>query len=94
VTDEFQRDPGSSFNHITGQEVRNAILSLIPADNKLRERARDGLDKDLQAILDDKGGWNVLAVLKSAAAVIVTENLPSDRHDVRVVRQALRDRIC
>jgi hypothetical protein len=71
------------------EEVRSAVHRLTSASEGVHQRAADGLNDDFLVFLQNKGGWNVVNVLQTAAACALAQGLVLTNPDVVVVRAAL-----
>ena len=72
-------------------EIRRAVLNLTHNIQGANTRAHDGNDPDMLALLNDQGGWNVVAVLKTAAVCALVQQLPITNPDVALVLAQLRE---
>jgi hypothetical protein len=84
---EFPRDPRSNYDHIYGDAIRESTLRLISGyEEKLKN------DRDIQAILANKGGGMVTNVLRIAASFAFMKGIdPKNDYDAALVMQALAD---
>jgi hypothetical protein len=77
-------------NSTSISEIGSAVLRLTEGVDGAQQRAKDGIDKDLQALIQGMGGWNIVEVLKTAAACALANGLSLDHPDVALVREQLR----
>lgn len=85
----FPRDPNSAFNHITSEAIGQSVQSLLT--DGFRQRALDGNDRHIKALLDGVGAWNIIEVLKVGATCAFLNGLGEEDYHAALLRQALRD---
>ncbi len=75
--------------HLHPVQVRDLVLRLLQDVEGPAERARDGHDPDLLAMLSGQGGWNMVNMLRTGAMCAFLKSLPVDHPDVVLLRQGL-----
>ncbi len=75
--------------HLEPIEVRDLVQRLLQGVEGPAERARNGNDPDLFAMLSGQGGWNMVNVLRTGALCAFLKSLPVDHPDVVLLRRGL-----
>lgn len=87
----FPRNEKSAFKHITIDAVTASVKALIEGCPSAVRRAQVGNDRQVATMLAGLGGWDVIEVLKAAAACALMQGLDTTNYNLALVRQALLD---
>jgi hypothetical protein len=71
-------------------DIRELVIRLTDGVDGALNRAEQGSDSNLSALLKGLGGWNIVEVLKTASACALAKGLPADHPDVALLRDLLK----
>lgn len=87
----FPRDPNSAFNYIDSGAVRQAVLVLTEGMDRVQQDAQYYEDRNLRAMLDGQGAWNLASVCKTALMCATLRGLDDRHYETALVKQVLLD---